>query len=158
MRARPKLLTRFESGFVARAKRAQTFPVKPCGFCTPVARHRAAMKKRRKEGWREGGEEETRRSVRRPVNSQTRRIRARTRFLHCCLVWIAGVRAPLIITICCRVRVSCYAALTRICLFPLLPPPPRPLYRLFFTVSPLRSAFLAPSYCNRPFVCTHSNS
>lgn len=29
-----------------------------------------------------------------PVNSQTRRIRARTRFLHCCLVWIAWRASP----------------------------------------------------------------
>lgn len=33
---------------------------------------------------------------------------SRTRFLHCYLAWIAGERAPFIITICCRVRVSCY--------------------------------------------------
>lgn len=29
---------------------------------------------------------------------------------HCCLVWIDDERAPFIITICCRVRVSCYVA------------------------------------------------
>lgn len=127
---------KFERGWKAVSSRAKLSTVNYRVFCCtgcPSSRNarresERKEKKKKKEIKNERGD--TRRSARRcPASSQTRiRVHARTRFLHCCLAWIAGVRVPspplppLIITICCRVRVSCYAALTRV-FRPICPPP-----------------------------------
>lgn len=102
-----------QRGLKAALSRAKLSIVNYRVFC---CRTRVPIIAKRRTRKRRGG---ARRRSARPASSQTRiRVRARTRFLHCCLAWIAGVRAPLIITICCRVRVSCYAALTRVRLSP----------------------------------------
>lgn len=174
---RLELLTWFESR--QRAKRArklsplsssrEAFVCRSCSSSSRCWAQQNAMERRderqrqrERDEKEEEREEKKSRSACRPVNSQTRRIRSRTRFLHCCLVWIAGVRAPLIITICCCVRVSCYAALTRIHLppfsFSFSPSSPRhschrELQRPFTTV--LSFSFLPPTrplrYNRAPF-------
>lgn len=88
---------------------------------------------------------------------------SRTRFLHRYLVWIAGERAPFIITICCRVRVSCYVANTHACMHapehkanisPLLSHGFRSCFSLFLI--PRSSSCFSPTYARRrPYEMTH---
>ena len=64
----------------------------------PIIAKRQTRKRKEKEKKREEEEEgEERKGVRRSArrrSASSQRVHARIRFLHCCLAWIAGVRAP----------------------------------------------------------------